>query len=171
MTQTIDEFEPLRFVYLGVRIEDIKLSIGLAPELYTNEDGQEIENWSWIQDLHSRWWGGTKILKAFKHYSPGDVISIEAKYENGTWTIVASSARYVGRLGQGEFEHIDAEERILEWTMVDRAARTEHKRRSLKKDRDALREALTPVRAIYLRQVGTNRTAMLAEILKEIGAY
>jgi hypothetical protein len=171
----MSELSVMRFIYLGQRIVDGKLKAGLAPEMI-EVDEETTSNWDLIKDptswFQSLWWQKSKVRTIFQRYAPGDVIQIEAGYDGEHWTIHPNSTRHIGRVGQGEFDWIGGErqeEILLDWASSDRRDRTEMKRRGLKKDRDELRSALAPVRAIYQRQVGANRAAMLAEILREIG--
>lgn len=117
-----------------------------------------------IEGQEKAW--GKLTLKAAQRYAVGDYITVDVERgENDeVETIYTDTMRFASQAK--EFE----EEAVLEWTARDKADRTELKARNLKKDRDALVEALRPVREIYLRQVGDNRTAMLAVILQGIGA-
>lgn len=154
--RTMTEMTEMLFLNLGARVgSDGKMIIGLL--LVTQQDIDA----GVLPDTERGFWGG-KGGRALGKGQAGSVYRVEGEHtEEGGHSIVTKGARF----------HClwpDEEER-LSLSVEDRTARCELDRRSREaKMAPELHEVLKPIRGIYRSQVGRNKAAMLAEIIRYV---
>lgn len=156
MSATEKDWPRAQLIYIGDRLDTGKLSAGF---ILLPEGGASAEE---ARGLPKRWW----TLKGASRRSvnllpPGAVISVEAQIKDDGISVRFGTLRTV----QARW---DDPESVLRWTAEHRADRAEAERRKSMKDRDALREALDPIRDLYVNLRGRHRTALLAEVVRYI---
>lgn len=151
-----DNYVSRTFIYIGDRLNGGKLASGfilLPPEGATVEEACR---------LPLRWWTlKGKSRSTVNRLRVGAVVSMETDVTEDHCSI---------RLGTLRTEAIrwDDPESVLRWTAEHCADHAEAERLRRMKDRDALHEALDPVREMYASLRGRHRTAILAEIVRYI---
>lgn len=156
-------FLPRTFIYIGDRLgTDGKLSTGFILLPDSGEPWEEMAP-STLDSLPVRWWTlkGSSRSTA-RRLRVGAVIEMdtEIKEDGGVsirvWTLRTLASAWHDR------------EAVLRWTAEHRADLMEAERRKKMQGKDALHEALDPVREMYASLRGARRTAMLAEIVRYI---
>lgn len=151
-----------QFIYIGDRLgRDGKLQTGFIL-LPIGFDWNEISP-RMVKEIPASWWtfrGASRTV--VNRLRVGAVVSMEAE-GNGepSLSIRPATLRTLATVWHDP-------EAVMLWTAEHRADRAETERRREMKERDALHEALDPVREMYGKLRGRHRTAILAEIVRYI---